>query len=117
MPEVVITPPPPDALSFVTWRKGGGFNYWDVTPTGSYDDDCKTGEALAREYLTFRDAWPGWTTTTFLDRIVRDMIKQQRWSGVHLGFLVGVKRLWQWQLPPAAGRNATSLGMMLEGKN
>jgi hypothetical protein len=89
-------PPGFDALSFVSKRKprGNGFNFWDVTPTGSYADDCQTGAALAAEYLAFIGAWPTHGNGALLGFIVRDMIDPAgdgaRWSGVHVGFLAGV---------------------------
>lgn len=89
----IKTPPLPwNTLSFISKRKDdhGGFNYWDVRPTGSNLADCEKGAALAQEYLAFIGAWPTWGSATLLTFIVRDMIQQRSWSGVHAGFLSGV---------------------------
>ena len=90
-------PPSSDTLSFVSKRKpkgGGGFNYWDVKPTGSYSDDCDVGRALAEEYLAFIGAHPTVGNGTLLTSIVHDMIAQAKagalWSGMHVGFLARV---------------------------
>ena len=87
---------PADALPFLKLRrpKGTGINYWDVTPTGSYGEDCNTGHALAEEYLAYIGANPTVGNGTLLTCIVHEMIDQakdgQPWSGVHVGFLAGV---------------------------
>lgn len=94
--EKVAKPPLSDALSFVSKRKGGGFNYWDVKPTGSYEADCNAGTALAEEYLAFIGAHPTYGNGTLLTCIVHAMFDQakdgDRWSGLHVGFLAGVNR-------------------------
>ena len=85
-----------EVLSFMSKRKpkGTGIDYWDVTPTGSYSDDCETGRALAEEYLTFIGSNPTAGNATLLTCIVREMIDRAanggQWSGVHVGFLAGV---------------------------
>lgn len=97
--EKAAMPPAPDALSFVikrNMRKGGGFNYWAVKPTGSYDADCDTGAMLAKEYLAFIGTYPTYGNATLLTCIVRDMIDQAKdgapWSGMHVGFLTDVNQ-------------------------
>lgn len=95
--EKAAMPPRSDELSFVAKRgKGGGFNYWSVEPTGSYQADCDAGAALAEEYLSFIGAHPTYGNGTLLSCIVRDMLDQAKdgrdWSGVHVGFLTGVNR-------------------------
>ncbi|RIK95142.1 MAG: hypothetical protein DCC73_01795 [Proteobacteria bacterium] len=86
--------PLPDTLSFVSKRKGGGFNYWDVKPTGCSSKDCETGKVLAEEYLAFIGANPTIGNVSLLACIVRDMFEQAKnggaWSGVHTAFLSDV---------------------------
>lgn len=83
----------PKSLSFVSKKKprGGGFNYWDVTPTGCHSSDCETGKALAREYLAFIGTHHTVGNSTLLACIVHDMFDQAKnggaWSGVHTAFL------------------------------
>ena len=93
--EGLLAPPPPEALSFVSKRSDdrGGFNYWDVEPTGLYANDCATGTALAVEYLAFIGAHPTNGNATLLTFIVRDMVEQKAWSGVHAGFLACINRV------------------------
>lgn len=87
--------PLPDTLSFVSKRKGGGFNYWDVKPTGCYSSDYETGRALAKEYLAFIGVNRIIGNSALLACIVRDMFEQAKnggaWSGVHTAFLSIVK--------------------------
>lgn len=91
-------PPRFDALSFVTRNKRpvGGYNYWDVTPSGSYGTDCLDGEILAREFLAFIGAHPTNANGTLLNSIVHEMIKQAKagaeFGGLHIGFLGCVNR-------------------------
>jgi hypothetical protein len=46
---------------------------WDVTPTGNYTADCKTGRAYAIEFLKSCDGTVGWST--LLSEIAADMIR------------------------------------------
>ena len=97
--KTLADPPSSDALSFVRRRKEGrkrgcGYDYWAVTPSGNYGDDCATGRQLAQEYLAFIGKWPANGNSTLLTCIVRGMIDQGKnggaWSGLHVGFLSGV---------------------------
>jgi hypothetical protein len=87
-----------DSLSFMRVRKpkGTGIDYWLVSPTGNYTDDCEVGRKLADEYLAYIGEHPTNGNTTLLTCIVREMIDRaiagQKWSGTHVGFLAGVNR-------------------------
>ncbi|AWC22220.1 hypothetical protein CO731_01676 [Aminobacter sp. MSH1] len=75
--------------SFTTDRpraKGGQGRrcWWNVSPTGDYGKDCKTGEALALEYLRYEEC----AETPHLPMIVRDMPCEL--TGIEIGFLTAV---------------------------
>ena len=85
--------PPSDALSFVKRRKskGGGYDYWSISPSGNYTTGCEAGRLLAAEYLAFIGKYPTAGNATLLNCIVREMVERATsgngWSGVHLGFI------------------------------
>ena len=88
-----------DNLPFITRRKPkgkGGYDYWDVTPSGNYGQDCEAGTALAGEYLAYIGANPTYGNATLLTCIVREMIDHAKegrpWTGLHVGFLAEVNR-------------------------
>jgi hypothetical protein len=90
-----ILAPSSDYLSFVKCRKrGGGYDYWAVSPSGSYSVDCEAAKRLAEEYLAYIGNWPTNGNATLLTCIVRSMLDQAiaggKWSGLHVGFLAGV---------------------------
>lgn len=62
----------------------GGRCWWSVNPTGDYGKDCKTGEALALEYLAYEER----TGAPDLPMIVKDMPRD--FTGVEVGFLTTV---------------------------
>ena len=88
--------PSSDTLSFVKRRKpkGGGFDYWAVSPSGNYTRDCAAGKLLADEYLAFIGKYPTVGNATLLNCIVHEMVEHGKsgngWSGVHLGFIHAV---------------------------
>lgn len=88
LPPKVVAPHPTDC-SFVRVIKEGrktmGCNFWTVSPSGNYSADCKTGNALALEYLKFltKSAFP-------LQWIVFDMPREA--TGIEVGFLGVVTR-------------------------
>ena len=92
-------PHPADDLSFMepSIRRGKGIEYWLVSPTGNYTEDCEIGSRLADEYLTYIGQHPTNFNATLLTSIVREMIDRAKdgaeWSGVHVGFLAGVNRM------------------------
>src|SRR4051794_10274842 len=48
-------------------------NTWDVTPTGDYGADCRTGRQYAVEFIKSCDGTYGWTS--LLQCVVADMIR------------------------------------------
>lgn len=78
-------------LSFVRRRRGGGFDYWAVQPTGNYSHDCALGKALGEEYLAYIGRNPTIGKETLLACIVQSMIEHaqagQDSKGVRVGFL------------------------------
>ena len=76
--------------------KGTGIDYWLINPTGNYGADCEAGRKLADEYLAYIGEHPTNGNATLLTCIVREMIERakedQKWSGIHVGFLAGVNR-------------------------
>ena len=89
-PPKPVTPHPTDC-SFVKVIKEGrklmGCNFWVVSPSGNYTEDCATGRKLALEYLQFirRAALP-------LQWIVFDMPRQAERTGIEVGFLSAVTK-------------------------
>jgi hypothetical protein len=85
------------ALSFVADRDGKTLPkptgdqlprcFWNVTPTGDYERDCKIGYALGIEYLTLQEAETG--GLCYLGWIVADMPRRPL-TGVEVGFLTMV---------------------------
>lgn len=79
-------------LSFVAARDGvtlpkpkrGQLPYcfWNVQPSGKYDEDCRTGYRLAIEYLELEEKEP---SSGHLQLIVGDMPRPL--SGIEIGFL------------------------------
>lgn len=102
-PEILPDAPRADHLSFVVRntpdRPGGGFNYWNVQPTGRYSEDCERGRELAAEYLAFMARYPIVGNVTLLPLIVGSMMDAaiargidttkpwKRLGGVEGGFL------------------------------
>lgn len=77
-------------LSFVAIRNVprliAGRYWWHVKPTGDYGADCKTGEALALEYLAFEEKDE--SGAGHLQVIVGDMPRDL--TGIEVGFLATV---------------------------
>ena len=77
------------ALSFVTRLpgRGAGLNWWDVKPSGDYEEDWHQGELLALEALSFvaevEDFPRGW----FLNQVALAMPRHGEHTGIELGFL------------------------------
>lgn len=69
-------------LSFVKERKRLGRLFWNVTPTGSYSEDCRLGGRLAVEYLAYEEQDDG---GGLLQHIVGDMPREL--TGVEIAFL------------------------------
>ena len=67
-------------------KRGGGYNWWSVAPSGDYGADCLTGRKLAFEYLKYLQH-----ATLPLQWIVDDMRKQEL-NGVEVGFLGTVSK-------------------------
>ena len=102
-PAVLLDAPRADHLSFVVKntpnKPGGGFNYWNVQPSGNYGADCERGHELANEYLTFMARWPTVGNAALLPFIVGSMMDAaiargidttkpwKRLGGVEGGFL------------------------------
>jgi hypothetical protein len=74
---------------------------WDVTPTGNYSADCKTGRAYAVEFLKSCDGTVGWSS--LLAQIVTDMIcaapsgtypnGELKTNGIVIGFMSAIGRM------------------------
>jgi len=85
--------PPIATLSFVASRDGKMLPkpregqhlrcFWNVNATGDYGRDCRTGQALALEFLAFEEADAG--GPGYLPMIVGDMPRPL--TGVEIGFL------------------------------
>jgi hypothetical protein len=60
-------------MPFFEPRKSGGINAWNVSPSGNYAEDCKTGNAFAIQFLKSCDKTYGWQS--LLQVIVADMIR------------------------------------------
>ena len=85
------TKSPYEHLSFIADRKKAGLPagrfprcFWNVKPTGRYEEDCDTGGRLALEYLSFIAA--GYAPD--LQGIVADM--PRKLTGIEVGFLTMV---------------------------
>jgi len=113
---------PLEALPFVSRRKKGGFNYWDVKPTGDYVRDCGLGASYAQAFIAHLRTIGG---CTILAMIVMDMQKNYRplgrtksrpyYSGAErgliVGFMGGISRLSAYALHAIADISAMNLGL------
>jgi hypothetical protein len=86
--------PEMDSLPFIKRRpkKGSGFHYWAVKPSGDYAQDCDTGCAYAQMLLPFLKYNLG---ITMLGRIVLDMIEDgpdKNGTGLVVGFMGELSR-------------------------
>jgi hypothetical protein len=88
LPPKVVAPKLSD-LSFVKQgrKRGDGYRCWVVEPSGNYGANCKTGNALALEYLKFltKAAFP-------LQWIEFEMPREAERTGIEVGFLGVVTR-------------------------
>ena len=63
---------------------------WDVTPSGDYSDDCKTGTAYAVEFLKSCDGTFGWSS--LLAQIVAEIVVEEAADLVAEGFILRAER-------------------------
>jgi hypothetical protein len=61
--------------------------FWNVQPTGNYNEDCHTGYGFAIEYLRYRQERE--ESTPLLPSIVHDMPKGREREPSHYGIEVG----------------------------
>ena len=64
-----------------------GRNYWSVTPSGDYADDCATGRAYARDALLWMVCGD---FGAMLGYIVQAMPRGTNMGGIEIGFLQGI---------------------------
>ena len=91
-----------DELSFVSLNPAevGGYNYWNVAPSGRWSEDCETGRHLGVEFLSYVGRHPTNGNATLLPQIVNSMIAARKdaeprygdryTTGCELGFLSAV---------------------------
>ena len=71
-------------------RSGGGLDYWSVTTTGSYAEDCLLGDRYAEQFLALT---PTNGHFALLGWIVESMIENgPAAKGVRIGFMARVSR-------------------------
>ncbi|MBY3344890.1 hypothetical protein [Rhizobium laguerreae] len=82
-------PPLYRALSFVKKNiEGGGYNHWAGVPaTENYALDCRTGVALAEEFISFIGKYHTYGNGSLLGSIVIDMEKNGATRGHKIGFM------------------------------
>jgi hypothetical protein len=73
-------------------RKGGGYDYWAVKPSGNYGQDCETGRGYAQMLLPSLKYNAG---INMLGSIVLDMIQagpDENGKGLIIGFMAELSR-------------------------
>ena len=77
------------ALSFVTKLpgRGGGLNWWDVKPSGDYEEEWHQGELLALEALSHMAKTEDLPRGHLLGSLGISMPRRGEHTGVELGFL------------------------------
>lgn len=87
-PRLVFDPPSrnPLTLPFVTQnRKGDPFDYWSVTATGDFDQDCRLGSLFGHQAVAFMLGERS-TLHNTLAAIVRSLREKERIPGLEIGF-------------------------------